>query len=51
MEKGEAPTHITVRGVDPDLWRCFRAEAVKRGVSAGRLLNDLLREWLEKQTK
>lgn len=43
--------HITVRNVDEQLWLQFRAEAVRRNVSVGALLNDAIRAWLERQAE
>ena len=43
--------HINVRGVEPELWRAVRVEAVKRGLSIGALLNEILRAWLERQAE
>lgn len=40
-------TNINVRGVDGDLWRRLRAAAVVRQVSLGKLLNEIVREWLD----
>jgi plasmid stability protein len=37
---------LNVRNVDEALWREFRARATRRGVSAGDLLNEALRDWL-----
>lgn len=35
-----------VRGVERDLWRALRAEAVLRGVPVAQLLNAAISEWL-----
>jgi hypothetical protein len=45
----EQPPQIVVRNVDPALWRRVRAEAVQRGTNAGTLLNEIIREWLERK--
>lgn len=37
------PTHWTVRGVDPDLWRLLKVEAARQGKTRGELLNEILR--------
>jgi hypothetical protein len=36
-----------VRGIDPDIWRKFRAYAVSLGVPLGELLNDVLAKFLK----
>lgn len=36
-----------VRGIDPDVWRRFRAYAVSLGLSVGDLLNDVLTAFLK----
>lgn len=41
-------TDVNVRGVDKVLWHRLRVEALKRGLSMGALLNQIIREWLEK---
>ena len=38
-----------IRGVDSGLWRHFRARAVEMGVAVGVLLNEVIKEWLEKR--
>ena len=38
---------ITIRGVAPMTWRRLRAEATKRGLPVGVLLNEIVRKWLE----
>lgn len=40
---------IVVRGIDEKLWRRIRAEAVGMGVAVGVLLNEVIKEWLEKR--
>lgn len=40
---------VNVRGVDKVLWHRLRVEAVKRGLSMGGLLNQIIREWLERE--
>lgn len=42
------PAPLMIRGVDPDLWHQVRVEAVKRRLSVGALLNEILREWLRR---
>ena len=42
-------TDINVRGIDPVLWHRLRVEAVKRGLSMGALLNQIIREWLDRE--
>jgi plasmid stability protein len=36
------PTHTTVRGVDPDLWRALKVEAARQRKTRGELLNEIL---------
>lgn len=43
------PAPIMLRGVDPDLWHQVRIEAVKRKLTLGALLNEILRAWLESE--
>ena len=37
---------VNVRGIDGDLWRRLRSVAVLRHVPLGKLLNDIIRQWL-----
>jgi hypothetical protein len=30
-----------------DIWRAFRVEALKKGVTAGRLAGEIIEKWLE----
>jgi hypothetical protein len=39
---------VNVRGIDGDLWRRLRAAAVLRQIPLGKLLNEIIREWLER---
>lgn len=39
--------HLTIRNVDPEIFRRMRAEAVHREVRLGDLINQALGEWLE----
>jgi plasmid stability protein len=39
--------HLSIRDVDPELWRQLRVVAMLRGVKIGALLNDILRAWLK----
>ena len=43
----QRPAPLMIRGVDPDLWHEVRVEALKRKVTVGALLNEILRGWLE----
>lgn len=38
-----------VRGIDKVLWHRLRVEALKRGLTIGALLNQIVREWLERE--
>jgi hypothetical protein len=40
---------ITLRGVDPQLFREVKAAAVRQEVSIGTLFNTILRAWLAEQ--
>jgi hypothetical protein len=40
---------IVVRKVDQRLWRQLRTEAVRRGITTGALLNEIIREYLARQ--
>lgn len=46
MEKGTKP--VSIRGLDRNLWRLARAEAVKEGKSTGEWLNEAIQEKLKK---
>lgn len=37
--------------VDEGLWRQFKIEALKRDMSAGALLNEIIEAWLHKRKK
>ena len=39
-------SNISVRDLDPDLWRQLRAAALVQNVTVGQLLNQIIREWL-----
>jgi hypothetical protein len=41
------PVHI--RGIDARLWRELRIEATRRIVPTADVLNEILREWLERR--
>lgn len=45
------PAPLMIRGVDMDLWQRVRQEALARGraVTVGELLNEILRDWLERE--
>lgn len=49
MTTASTPTLQAVRGVDPDLWRDVRLEALKRRLTMGQILTEILREWLARQ--
>lgn len=40
------PAPLMIRGLDPDLWHEVRVEAVKRRLTVGALLNEILCAWL-----
>jgi hypothetical protein len=40
---------VLVRSMNGTVWREFRAEAVRRGVTAGALLTEIISEWLARQ--
>jgi len=42
-------SRITIRGLDPNLYRLARIEALKEGRAIGRWLNELIREKLKKK--
>lgn len=35
---------VHLRGIDPEVWRALRVEAVQRGISVARLIETLWRE-------
>lgn len=37
---------ITLRGMDPQLWRQLRVAAIQQGLPVGKLLNTIVAEWL-----
>jgi len=43
--------HITIQGIDADLWRQFRAACVRLGINVGDRLNQLIAMWLEEFKK
>lgn len=47
----DRPSPLMIRGVDMDLWQRIRQEALARGrtVTVGELLNEILRDWLERR--
>jgi hypothetical protein len=45
----DRPAPLMIRGVDPDLWHAVRVEALKRKLTAGEMLNEILRAWLERE--
>lgn len=49
MTSNTKPAMQAARGVDADLWHRVRMEALKRRVTMGELLNEILREWLARQ--
>jgi len=51
MEKGKEPRMIAIKGVDPELWRQFRAECVLYEQNTGERLNLVLTCWLAKGEK
>ena len=38
---------ITVRNLDPALWRELRLEAIRRDTAVGALLNEIIAQWLQ----
>lgn len=44
-------TSTNIRNVEPDTWLRLRAVAVRRNVKLGELLNQILREWLERNER
>lgn len=49
MPTTERPSPLMIRGVDPDLWHQVRIAALQRKLTAGELLNEILRAWLESE--
>jgi hypothetical protein len=45
----DRPAPLMIRGVDPDLGHAVRVEALKRKLTAGEMLNEILRAWLERE--
>lgn len=48
MEEAKS-SKVTIRGFDPALWKEIRVEAIRRGVSGGELLNEIVSGWLKAQ--
>lgn len=48
---GVAEQQLTIRGIDMELWKEVRKEAIDQRVSAGELLNGILRNWLEQKDR
>ena len=42
---------ISIRNVDEELFKEFKAEAVREGLSVGKALNIAINDWLSKHTK
>lgn len=42
----ERTVRMTVRGVDTELWKQIRIEAVRRDETVGDLVNQIFRQWL-----
>lgn len=42
---------VTIRGIDPELYKLARIEALKKGKAVGRWLNELIKEELSKIKK
>jgi hypothetical protein len=40
------PAHLSVRDVDPDLWKQLRKAAIDHDLKVGELLNQILRDYL-----
>jgi len=40
---------VTVRSIDPDLWRQLKAGAAMTGLTVGELLNMILAKWVADQ--
>jgi hypothetical protein len=40
-------THISIRGIDRNLWREFRSECIRRDIPLGETLNHLLQAQLK----
>lgn len=49
MPNAATVAYTNVRGVEADLWQALRVEAVKRRLSIGSLLNEIIRDWLERE--
>ncbi len=47
MASGNESRQVVIRNVDPALWRWVRAEAVKRELTAGAFLNEIIRDRIE----
>lgn len=43
--------NICVKSVDGEIFKEFRAEAVREGLNVGKALNFAMQEWLEKSEK
>lgn len=49
-KEGKSVTATSVR-VETELWKALRLESVRRGVSANEIVNEALREWMDRQRK
>lgn len=45
-EKGQVVTSLKV---DPELWKKAKMEALKQDITLGRLVDEAVREWIEKK--
>jgi hypothetical protein len=49
MSKNEKEQVVTSIKVDPELWKKAKMEALKCDITLGRLVDEAVREWIEKK--
>lgn len=45
MTATKDPPPVHVRGLDPEVWRAIRADAVRRGISVAELIGLMWERW------
>ncbi len=49
MPENEKEQVVTSLKVDPELWKKAKMEALKRDITLGHLVDEAVREWIEKK--
>jgi len=51
MSKDEKNQIVTSLRVDPELWKKAKMEAIKCDMTLGRLVDEAVRDWIERKKK